>query len=690
MPTEHINYTDVLQEGTDKLNKAIDQANKSEKDSSTARQKSEEALDKSNSTQTQLDTIVIEGDSSVEAAQARVDEKGESHTTLKARIDDGFERTTSQLAQITINAKMPPAPLQPVKLDGASDDTVALQAILDYAGVIGGGTVLVPEGSLSHSVLYIPDNVTLKGVGIGKTILKLMDNCPLVSQRIPTGIYPKRNVTYFAVEDLTYDGNTENNVDISQLDNTDYTNYYAHGILNSYVDETTNTNNPDPLDKRNADDFLIRNVHVKNVLRNNLLISGRTTSKGLVENAILENSYGDHLIYESLTDSRVLYRNVTFKGFWRGEAIVVASGDFSKPHFTGIIQNPVPDYSIETLLDFRNNFKTQLKHNPNITNITIDVPFALVSNLFNLSNSTYPIGVNIDNLIVNQTDDSLYGKYGTPISLATSMIVGSLHLRNVELNNISQMNLLSVRHISQDITIENVTFNYKENRPSITEDAILRIDPRYEGIVNDNIVLENIRIKEKAPSLILFTEARSINTYLTNTIFRKLDIAGNGNTPLFVLVSSGKFIPTNVNIVDSNISNYPTIDYGMLESKNISLVNTKTNSVNSKRGESVKLTLNNGWTGDVFFSKDENGIVWVRTTNLRPGLLQADFSIGNIPAGYSPLNGFFTGIPAFNSTKKKAIPYSIVISGSTSQIMLYAPEELSANDIVRFSYLYKI
>src|SRR5690606_29632717 len=55
-----------------------------------AKWESGQALSKAESTQKQLDAIVIEGDSSVEAAQARVDEIGESHATLKARIDGGF------------------------------------------------------------------------------------------------------------------------------------------------------------------------------------------------------------------------------------------------------------------------------------------------------------------------------------------------------------------------------------------------------------------------------------------------------------------------------------------------------------------------------------------------------------------------------------------------------------------------
>src|SRR5690625_70398 len=94
MPIEHINKTDTLNEGREKLNAAIDGAN-------AADTKATQALANSESTQTQLDTIVVDGDSSVEAAQARVDEKGDPHPTLKARIDDGMNSVNQQLAETT-------------------------------------------------------------------------------------------------------------------------------------------------------------------------------------------------------------------------------------------------------------------------------------------------------------------------------------------------------------------------------------------------------------------------------------------------------------------------------------------------------------------------------------------------------------------------------------------------------------
>lgn len=94
---ELIQKQDTLNEGREKINAAITDAEQAKITSEDADVKATQALAKSESTQTQLDTIVINGDSSVEAAQARVDEKGVGHTTLKDRIDDGFTKVTSQL-----------------------------------------------------------------------------------------------------------------------------------------------------------------------------------------------------------------------------------------------------------------------------------------------------------------------------------------------------------------------------------------------------------------------------------------------------------------------------------------------------------------------------------------------------------------------------------------------------------------
>jgi glycerophosphoryl diester phosphodiesterase len=59
----------------------------------------ESAKEKAESVQAQLNQAVIEGDSSVEAAQARVDAEGNSYPTLKARLDAKETEFSSRLAQ---------------------------------------------------------------------------------------------------------------------------------------------------------------------------------------------------------------------------------------------------------------------------------------------------------------------------------------------------------------------------------------------------------------------------------------------------------------------------------------------------------------------------------------------------------------------------------------------------------------
>src|SRR5690606_6439996 len=93
-----IKKTDTLNQGREKLNEAITDAETAKIVSEQADDKASQALAKSESTQTQLDTIVIDGDSSVEAAQARVSTTGTAYGTLKQRLDTEYEEVTSQLA----------------------------------------------------------------------------------------------------------------------------------------------------------------------------------------------------------------------------------------------------------------------------------------------------------------------------------------------------------------------------------------------------------------------------------------------------------------------------------------------------------------------------------------------------------------------------------------------------------------
>jgi len=60
---------------------------------------SESAKHQVENIQQQVNQLVVEGDSSVEAAQARVDADGNAYTTLKERLDTEYTEVTSQLAE---------------------------------------------------------------------------------------------------------------------------------------------------------------------------------------------------------------------------------------------------------------------------------------------------------------------------------------------------------------------------------------------------------------------------------------------------------------------------------------------------------------------------------------------------------------------------------------------------------------
>ena len=101
-----------------------------------------------------------------------------------------------------INAKYPPSGLTPVSLDGATDDTTSLQAVIDYAHDNGGGVCYVPKGTLIASALTLKSGVTLMGDGKNVTILKQKDGSD------QNFIHNEANTdTFYGIKNLTVDGN---------------------------------------------------------------------------------------------------------------------------------------------------------------------------------------------------------------------------------------------------------------------------------------------------------------------------------------------------------------------------------------------------------------------------------------------------------------------------------------------------
>lgn len=126
---------DPLNVGRIKINEAIKQTNTAIERSTSAEILSSNAENIAQNVQEQLDNIVLKGDSSVEAAQARVNYRGKPFDTLKKRIDDiDIEITERGLSPLWYGAKG----------DNTSNDTAAFVNTLN--SIREGGTIFIPPG----------------------------------------------------------------------------------------------------------------------------------------------------------------------------------------------------------------------------------------------------------------------------------------------------------------------------------------------------------------------------------------------------------------------------------------------------------------------------------------------------------------------------------------------------------------
>ncbi|SDJ19707.1 glycosyl hydrolase family 28-related protein [Natribacillus halophilus] len=168
MPVDSLfdeNYYVTTNRNFERFNMNIDAMQVVEDIADQAGEDSEYARNKADNVQSQLDQAVIDGDSSVEAAQARVDLYGKDHDTLKSRLD--VEQ--KQLDGISINANFHGA-----VNDGETDNTEVVNELLNDLHDIGGGTLYFPTGEYyfeSNVILEEYENVVIKGDG-ESTILK--------------------------------------------------------------------------------------------------------------------------------------------------------------------------------------------------------------------------------------------------------------------------------------------------------------------------------------------------------------------------------------------------------------------------------------------------------------------------------------------------------------------------------------
>src|SRR5699024_28441 len=104
------------------------------------------------------------------------------------RLEQKDENITTLLEQITVNATH-----FGVKADGVTDDTLAIQDAIDYAESLGGGRVLLPNGTI------LVDAEGTGGLWQGKGVL-MKDNVFLIlNPQTTLKVIPNGNGNYKAV-----------------------------------------------------------------------------------------------------------------------------------------------------------------------------------------------------------------------------------------------------------------------------------------------------------------------------------------------------------------------------------------------------------------------------------------------------------------------------------------------------------
>ena len=165
----------------------------------------------------------------------------EKYTERLNGIASSLEKNTKYLNDITINAMCPPIGfnLTPCKIDGVTDDKVALQGLFDFLKQIGGGTLLIPK--YSNNDMLVSGKVTLN---CSDVTLDIRSNIRLTSTKkdsllciVGGGISNKIKNIKIISNGCRLDGNGSNiqGYEYSLSDNN-YQTLYCWMVENLFVD----------------------------------------------------------------------------------------------------------------------------------------------------------------------------------------------------------------------------------------------------------------------------------------------------------------------------------------------------------------------------------------------------------------------------------------------------------------------
>lgn len=522
MPIEHINKTDTLNEGREKLNAAIDGANSADVTSKEADTKATQALANSESTQTQLDTIVIDGDSSVEAAQARVDEKGVPHPTLKARIDDGMNSVNQQLAETVDELRR--NGVNPITFgavaDGVNDDSDAIEDAIEFISMHGGS--LIASGTEKFKIT--------KEMTIDKP-LKIMFN--------GASIVPGNDLAKFKINsddctfdsihfDLRYTSNSESKVVVADnrknitLNNCSFEKGY-YGVFLEECENVWITNNKGSESLRwhiyvlGGKNIFINNNKMSHGQYDGIKVGGKQTGDEEVftENIIVSNNicYGNErdgidMAVNSAKNVKV-NNNILYDNKLKGIEIKFAAHDneLLKFKFSGIRVNdndittkenePLSQGILIAGWDYGDNGKKKL------SNVVID------NNVVNTSSSNLinQTGIGVDRARdVYVSNNKIFGETSSHGGIRIIETHGTTLVKDNFVK--TRGNCVLVEGVSNDT----VGIVIRDNELESLESSGISLG---EGVINPVIINNKIEVNPSSYSVNAYS---STNPYVSNTL----------------------------------------------------------------------------------------------------------------------------------------------------------------------------
>jgi hypothetical protein len=195
--------------------------------------------------------------------------------------------------------------------DGVANDTAAIQAAIDYAHSIGGGTVFIPKGTYYltkisdptvPASMLIKNKVYVNGAGIDSTVLKVYSPVNTI-----LGIAIQSSPNGFGIQNLTIDGQW------NLISNTNW-----HGI------QATNAGIVNPVFK----DGIIQNVRIKNFSSYGIGFQEGSSINNLFDNVIIENVGADGIDFKNRANSNFGNKiiNVTISAFGLRTQLLGQSG----------------------------------------------------------------------------------------------------------------------------------------------------------------------------------------------------------------------------------------------------------------------------------------------------------------------------------------------------------------------------